>query len=209
MSGESLARFGHHPNPAIDFCIEVEEIENIAEDARLGLTGFGHEALQHGVDARIERAMDFRVGADANAVAAKHALRAVADDRGFVLSGAVAYAGQPSGRRVVSGLGHTPGPYWIRTNSNGSHDVCGRFGKVLRSYRAEQIALAEVDCRSLQSGHTSAAKRLRDAAPDLLRELTKARDTLNAVYAGMGMDDAGRAANLARFDAAIAKATGK
>jgi UDP-glucose 6-dehydrogenase len=49
--------------------------------------------------------------------------------------------------------------------------------------------------------------RLIAASPEVLRELIKARDTLNAVYVGMGMDEAGRAANLARFDAAIAKAS--
>lgn len=109
----------------------------------------------------------------------------------------------------MSGAQHTPGPYWIRTNTNGSHDVCGRYAKVVRSYPAEQFSLADADCRRLQNKMKAAAHRLRMAAPDLLGELIKARDTLNAVYVGMGMDDAGRAANLARFNAAIAKARGQ
>lgn len=95
MSAEQLGRFGHHPDPAIDFCEEVEHLESIAENARLGLTGFGHEADRERLDARIERALDFRVGGDAIAVAAKAVLRQLAAARGFDLSGEIAYAGQP------------------------------------------------------------------------------------------------------------------
>ena len=90
-----MARFGHHPEPAIDFCIEVEELEAIAESSRLGLTGFGHEQDRETLDQRIERAMDFRVGGDAGCVAAKDALRRLASARGFIVDGEIAYAGQP------------------------------------------------------------------------------------------------------------------
>lgn len=32
-----LGPFGHHPDPATDFCCEVEALEGEAEDVRLGL----------------------------------------------------------------------------------------------------------------------------------------------------------------------------
>lgn len=92
---EILSRFGHHPDPAIDFCVEVEELEAIGESARLGLTGFGHEQDRETLDPRIESAMEFRVGADACCVSAKAALRSLATARGFDVTGEVAYAGQP------------------------------------------------------------------------------------------------------------------
>lgn len=92
---EQLGRFGHHPEPAIDFCVEVEELEAIAESTRLGLTGYGHEDDRAGLDRRVESAMDFRVGGDSNAVQAKAALRELAAARGFSVTGITAYAGQP------------------------------------------------------------------------------------------------------------------
>lgn len=68
-----LGRFGHHPDPAIDFCHEVECCENDAFDLR-GEVGI---ELRGALLLRIERAMSFRVGGDAGAVAAKQNLRAL------------------------------------------------------------------------------------------------------------------------------------
>lgn len=92
---QQLGRFGHHPEVAIDFCVEVEELESIAESSRLGLIGFGHEQDRATLDHRIEQALDFRVGADTQAVNAKHLLRQLACSRGFDLCTTAAYAGQP------------------------------------------------------------------------------------------------------------------
>lgn len=89
-AGQQLARFGHHPDPAIDFCEEVEQLESIAANARMGLTGFGHEEDRETLDARIGRAMTFRVGGDANAVQAKATLRELEKARA-----AIAKARQP------------------------------------------------------------------------------------------------------------------
>lgn len=79
LADEQLARFGHHPEPAIDFCIEVEELESIAASAKLGLTGFDHEEDRATLAERIAKAMLFRVGADENCVVAKQALRKLED----------------------------------------------------------------------------------------------------------------------------------
>ena len=65
--------FGHHPDPAIDFEVEVGAIEGLVYEARVGL------ADSDAVTARIERAMQFRVGGDAGAVRAKARLREIAD----------------------------------------------------------------------------------------------------------------------------------
>jgi hypothetical protein len=94
----ALGRFDHHPDPAIDFCIEVEEIQSIIENARLGLSGMGHEEDRADLNNRIERALDFRVGGDEQAVNAKAVLRRVAAERGFVVDGVQSYAGQPLAR---------------------------------------------------------------------------------------------------------------
>ena len=71
-SAETLGRFGHHPHPADDFCVEVEAIEGMQADVRAGL------ADQAELDHRIERALTFRVGGDPIAVRAKARLREIA-----------------------------------------------------------------------------------------------------------------------------------
>lgn len=67
---EPLGRFGHHPDPAIDFEYEVEQIESIVADLEKGMRQGERVPLK-----RIELAMAFRVGGDPSAVAAKATLR--------------------------------------------------------------------------------------------------------------------------------------
>lgn len=76
-----LCRFGHHPDPAIDFCIEVEKLQSRLFDAKCCLSKPGTTpetvaAVLHD----IKKAMDFRVGGDEGAVNAKHTLRALEAD---------------------------------------------------------------------------------------------------------------------------------
>lgn len=73
---EKLARFGNHPDPAIDFCIEVEKLESRLHQAERGLSkpGTDPEAVQEVCD-DICRTMDFTVGGDQGAIAAKDVLR--------------------------------------------------------------------------------------------------------------------------------------
>jgi len=66
---ERLGRFDHHPDSAIDFCIEVEQLEGLTFNVERRLDERAPVAQ------RIERAMDFRVGGDRNAVAATGVLR--------------------------------------------------------------------------------------------------------------------------------------
>lgn len=63
--------FGHHPHPAIDFCIEVEELQAIALDRQLGFRNPDDGMLER----RLERAMMFNVGGDTHCVEAKATLR--------------------------------------------------------------------------------------------------------------------------------------
>lgn len=63
--------FGHHPDPAIDFCVEVEELIGMACNRRIG---FDREPT---LDGRVERAMMFRVGGDIGAIDAKATLREI------------------------------------------------------------------------------------------------------------------------------------
>jgi hypothetical protein len=70
-----FGRFDHHPDPAIDFCIEVEAIQGQLFDAAHGISKPGTEPVTiEEVRDRIARAMTFRVGGDEGAVTAKSLL---------------------------------------------------------------------------------------------------------------------------------------
>lgn len=63
--------FGHHPEPATDFCMEVEAIENEITGRAAGLPP------QFNLRERIARAMAFKVGGAPKAIAAKRDLRMI------------------------------------------------------------------------------------------------------------------------------------
>lgn len=71
----TLGRFGHHPDPAIDFCTEVDAIEGLYADCLAKLEVFAD------ADARAARAMGFRVGGDPSAVSAKDRLQELVSAR--------------------------------------------------------------------------------------------------------------------------------
>lgn len=78
---EKLGRFGHHPDPAIDFEIEVGAIEGYLFDATHSISKPGTPPITlEEVGQLVERAMDFRVGAEPTAVDAKHVLRKIEAD---------------------------------------------------------------------------------------------------------------------------------
>lgn len=66
---DNLGRFGHHPDPAIDLEVEVEEIQSIVSDVKLGLRP------KDDIEPRLSQAMHSRVGGVPSAVAAKDLLR--------------------------------------------------------------------------------------------------------------------------------------
>lgn len=76
---EKAGRFGHHPEPAIDFCIEVEALEGHLFDAKHGIGKTGHEPrrIDDEFRRRVSSAMDFIVGGDQIAIAAKATLRSI------------------------------------------------------------------------------------------------------------------------------------
>jgi len=67
--------FAHHPDPAIGFCIEVEELEAIMIDRENGFPNPDDADLER----RIDLAMSFCVGGDPGAIAAKDKLREIED----------------------------------------------------------------------------------------------------------------------------------
>ncbi|ANK73767.1 hypothetical protein FA04_14740 [Ensifer adhaerens] len=75
---ERLGRFGHHPDPAIDFCVEVETIEGEHLNIKIGFEN-GTPTLDE-IRKRVDRAMSFRVGGDLNAIEAKRLLRSIEAD---------------------------------------------------------------------------------------------------------------------------------
>jgi hypothetical protein len=70
---EKLGRFGHHPDPAIDYCVEVEELMSIATDRKRGFANPDDGSLEK----RVGRAMEFIVGGDPSAIDAKAEVRAI------------------------------------------------------------------------------------------------------------------------------------
>lgn len=70
LAVENLSRFGHHPDPAIDYCAEVDVIEGLVADVRAGLES------RKAVEDRIFRASMFKVGGDERAVMARRKLLA-------------------------------------------------------------------------------------------------------------------------------------
>ncbi|RHZ96504.1 hypothetical protein D1114_07285 [Cereibacter sphaeroides] len=71
-----LGRFNNHPDPATDFCIQVEKLTARLFDAQHGLSKPG-TAPEDVTDVLrgIETAMEFVVGGDLSAVEAKAILR--------------------------------------------------------------------------------------------------------------------------------------
>jgi hypothetical protein len=69
---EKVGRFGHHPSPAIDFCVEVGALEAMEYERAHGFDP--HNDFEH----RLSRALDFNVGGDEIAVRAKDILRGIA-----------------------------------------------------------------------------------------------------------------------------------
>jgi hypothetical protein len=80
---DTFWRFGHHPDPTIDFCTEVDSIQAAIADRAAGFDTPTDEEI----DRRIFRAMAFRVGGDRSAVEAKDALREIANSRAPTPSG--------------------------------------------------------------------------------------------------------------------------
>lgn len=68
-----VSQFGHHPNPATDFCVEVEALLGEIKNHQVGFTN--GTPTREEMDRRIERAMAFKVGGDTSAIAAKGTLR--------------------------------------------------------------------------------------------------------------------------------------
>lgn len=73
MDHPELGRYGHHPDPSTDFCIEVDCCEGLLADVNADL------ATYDDVSHRFVMANDFRVGGDQYAIAAKAALRRATD----------------------------------------------------------------------------------------------------------------------------------
>jgi hypothetical protein len=64
-------RFKHHPDPEIDFCVEVDELNAMWQDVQIGF-----EPKFDDLCIRLERALRFNAsGEDMNAVRATYALR--------------------------------------------------------------------------------------------------------------------------------------
>ena len=110
-----LGLFDHHPDPAIDFCIEVEEIEAQAWNLKHGL----HAPTEWQLNNRIRKAMYFRVGGDQGAVAAKDKLREIekslAAPNSPVAEKAVAWRGRRGDYPIGTKAHHFNGGHWTRT----------------------------------------------------------------------------------------------
>jgi len=97
-----LGRFGHHPNPAIDFEVEVESLQSRLFDASHGISkpGYAVESIVAVLD-DIQRAMSFRVGGDEGAVKAKQLLRQLENEALSALTAGEPEQAVPSGWKLV------------------------------------------------------------------------------------------------------------
>lgn len=77
---EKPGRFGHHPDPAIDFCVEVETLDGEWLNTKIGFMNGTPSADE--LRRRTDRAMDFQVGGDLNAIGAKSILRVIDGEMG-------------------------------------------------------------------------------------------------------------------------------
>lgn len=68
-----LGRFNHHPDPAIDFEVEVEELHSILFDMQHNLSPCEEPDFRR----RVREAMHFRVGGIPSCIEAKHLLRQI------------------------------------------------------------------------------------------------------------------------------------
>jgi hypothetical protein len=68
---EKLGRFGHHPDPAIDYCVEVEELEGMMFNRRVGFDA------EPSLDERVGKALGFSVAGDQNAIGARQTLKEI------------------------------------------------------------------------------------------------------------------------------------
>lgn len=74
MGELKLGRFGHHPDPADDFCIEVDRLEGVAAEVRAEMRP------AHDVNEFLGRLVTFEVGGDPRSVAAKKKVRQLVDE---------------------------------------------------------------------------------------------------------------------------------
>ena len=73
MKEKVESRFGHHPDPVTDFCVEVQHLMWLNHDVKVGRLGADPDELYD----RVSNALDFNVGGDKNAAAAKAVLRRI------------------------------------------------------------------------------------------------------------------------------------
>jgi len=72
---ETLGRFGHSPDPAVDFCVETEWIGNEWANTKAGFTN-GTPPIEE-IARRLNQALDAYVGNNQYAVAANCTLREI------------------------------------------------------------------------------------------------------------------------------------
>lgn len=74
----AVGRFGHHPDPAIDFEVEVDSLQAEISNKKLGFE-CGTPSLEE-LNSRVTSAMGFIVGGDPSSVDAKATLRELERD---------------------------------------------------------------------------------------------------------------------------------
>jgi hypothetical protein len=73
MMSEQLARFGHHPDPADDYCVEVECLLGMECNRQVGFDP------EPDLERRVTRALDFKAGGSPYALVAREQLLLLAE----------------------------------------------------------------------------------------------------------------------------------
>lgn len=181
---EGLGRFGHHPNPAIDFCIEVETLESRLHQAEHGLSK--PRSVPETIAAvlhDIQKALNFRVGGDEGAVSAKHLLRSLEDKAKSLILTDTANAPERIWMTAEDHGASWPGAFRAfrcsdldHSNDDGPNPDYPEY--VLATHCDELVAAAYLDAAGVAYGRSwdNAVKLIKARTPDNARAALTARD---------------------------------
>lgn len=141
----NLGRFGHHPDAALDFCIEVEALTGRLHDAKHGISKPGTPAeVVQAVANDIARAMTFKVGGDEGAIYAKHCLRKLEDEAKAALklaAGEIVLVPAIPTEAQWGGLARDIIQWWCMSRPSGQalHEHLHNLGRAVPDWLVQEI----------------------------------------------------------------------
>ena len=192
QSNDSLGRFGHHPDPATDFEIEVQALESIVTDREHGL-----RRSEPWPGERLACAMTFKVGGVETAVEAKALLRdleprlaALADQSRSVDQGREGL--KQAAERVQRRVGE-----WDSLEGHEPRDRFAAFGENLR-HDAMTLVVAALTTTAGEARQ----ERVTEGAPHV-RETARVLSNIALIYLSAGLPGSNAEKNRATVNDAV------